>query len=621
MHYYPLELEVLSPFFKSGKSCILLDTAQAGTQNRYSYLFYDPLKTIYTFHYSELEKILLDIDDYAKQYWLCGYLAYEAGYALEPKFSVFQSEEQPRLPLLWFGLFKQPMIFDHFSGKWDQDGLFNSGFSSEVSESVEIMKPKVNHTLKSTEFIKIINIIKNEIKKGETYQVNFTYDVALEAFSEPFTLYKYLRKNQSTSYCAFMQNEFGYVASFSPELFFRLKKRKITTKPMKGTAPRGFSINEDKKIISWLRNSIKNQAENLMIVDLLRNDLGRICNSGTVITKKLFEVESHPTIHQMTSTINGVLKPEIKFSDIIRNIFPCGSVTGAPKIRTMQIIHDLETGHRGVYCGTLGYIAPQGDAVFSVPIRTLSKDRLSSTWNYRVGSGIIWDSKAEEEWLECAHKCRFLEQEIPDFDIIETLLLKKRFRYQSDHIRRMKSSAHYFGFPFSQMSLEKTLIRIKQQLNPENSYLVRISLNKYGEFHWSEKLLSVAAPNSNILYLSSSPVNSRNIFLYHKTSYRPWFKEAMGFIGDNKCFDVLFFNTKREITEGARSTIFIEKKGVLYTPPISCGLLPGILRKNLLRRKKCQEKILSIDDLKSANKVYCGNSVRGMVQVFPQKIP
>lgn len=615
--YKPLILDELNGIFTANKSCILLDSARPSTKNRFSYLFYNPVKTITAFEFNEVEKLLADIDNYLKNKWLCGYLSYEASYALEERFAGFRKPQSGGLPLGWFGVFDEPFIFDHVSGTW------NSPIPDKKADNsdgvVKQDKPFITHKIEKKVFKKRIAEIKEAIAKGDTYQVNFTYDVELKSVLSPFSLYKQLREKQRTPYCAFLQNEFGHVASFSPELFFNLRGRKISVKPMKGTARRGHSAEEDRALVRYLENDTKNRAENLMIVDLLRNDLGRTCKSGTVKTEKLFEVETHPTIHQMTSTISGTLKPEIKFSDLIRSIFPCGSVTGAPKIRTMEIIAALESGQRGVYCGALGYMSPKGRAAFSVPIRTLQRSSKDKSWRYRVGSGIIWDSTAEEEWKECAEKCRFLEFEMHKFELLESLLFKKKILCAADHISRMQSSAYYFGYPFSKQALKSLMKKIAGELDPDNAYKVRILLDKMGYLRWDKTVINTNDNTSNILLLSTKPVDENNPFLFHKSTHRPWFDEAKSNIANGRCFDIVFCNSKGEITEGSRSNIFIEKNGIMYTPPLSCGLLPGVLRKNLLRQGKYKEKILYPDDIISADAVYCGNSVRGLVKVKPQR--
>jgi para-aminobenzoate synthetase/4-amino-4-deoxychorismate lyase len=614
MKHMPIDIDSLYKISSGGKTFIFLDSARFSKENnRFSYLFYNPVETISAFTYDEVEKLLKNADNYMKNNWLCGYLSYETSYALEKRFFRFQKTRSGSLPLGWFGIFNEPWIFNHSSGTWNKP-------LPKVSNNVfinEKMKKKlyIAHFLKKSEFYKNIDCIKKAIERGDTYQVNYTYDVMVKSELPPFLLYKHLRENQKTPYCSFLQNEHGYVASFSPELFFRKNGQKISTKPMKGTASRGHSVEDDQKQIRFLRNDVKNCAENLMIVDLLRNDLGRICEAGSVITEKLFDVETHPTIHQMTSEITGLLKKDNTFSDIIKNLFPCGSVTGAPKIRTMEIIHDIEKGERGVYCGALGYLSPDGNGVFNIPIRTLQKSSQEKDWRYRVGSGIIWDSTAEGEWKECAQKTSFLEYEMPGFEIIETLLFDKKFVFLEEHKKRMMASAHYFQYPCSEEILEAALKNIQEELDLSLRYKIRMLLSREGKISWEKSIISDTSASTNKLKFSTVPVNEKNTYLFHKTTYRPWYKQAMEDIKGGLYYDMVFFNKEKEITEGAISNIFVRKNGTLYTPPVSCGLLPGTLRMNLIRSGKCKEKVLFKKDLFDSDKVYCGNSVRGLVEV------
>lgn len=613
--YQPLNLDVLNTLISESDTCILLDNARSSPQQRYSYLLINPEKTLVARTYSEIENTLFAIDNYTKSSWIFGYIAYEASYALEERFSEFRKISPKGFPLIWVAVSNDPWIYDHTRGAWNRP--LPAGDISGSDNNQE--DPELSHQIKESVFKEKIAKIKEAIKKGETYQVNFTYDVELRSGLTPFSLYQQLREGQKTPYCAFIKNEFGYIASFSPELFFNKRREKISVKPMKGTIHRGLSAEEDQALKHFLENDIKNHAENLMIVDLLRNDLGRICEGGTVIAEKLFEVETHSTIHQMTSTINGILKPQIKFSDLIKSIFPCGSVTGAPKIRTMEIIRELEVGQRGVYCGAIGYTSPKGKATFNVPIRTLQKYKNDTIWRYRVGSGIVWDSDAEGEWNECAQKCIFLQYEIPNFELVETILFKKRFLYAEDHILRMRSSAEYFSYPFSRQTMKDLMKEIFLKLNSDKEYRVRILLDKKGGLRWEKSLISLPDKASNTLRLSLKPVNEKNPFLFHKTTHRPWYKEAMSDIARGRCFDVAFCNSKGELTEGSISNLFVENNNILYTPPVACGLLPGVLRANLLRRGKCKERVLNVEDLLSADGIFCGNSVRGLVKVKVEK--
>lgn len=637
--YYPINLEILESLAKKSSSFILLDSAMAGN-NLYSYLFVKPVKTIHAKTYDEVPGLLEEICKYSKKFWLCGYMLYEAAYGLEEHFKGLQQKTgnitRSSLPLGWFGVFKRPYIFNHRTGKWDRNiPMVTSRAASSISTKglSSIALPQLVHTMDRDTYDNKISSIKKFIARGETYQVNFTYDVLAKSELPPFKLYSLLRREQPTQYCSFIQNEYGHVLSFSPELFFEINGRKITTKPMKGTAPRGRSPGEDRARLNKLSTSTKNSAENIMIVDLLRNDLGRICRKDSIKAQKLFEIETHPTLHQMTSTITGNLRRNVTLSDIIKSLFPCGSVTGAPKIHTMEIISSLEEGTRGVYCGMLGYVSPspytqglgspKNRSVFSVPIRILQKRLDKKDWQYRVGSGVVWNSKASLERRECITKCSFLESKQgkalqQDFEIFESMLWSEKFLYLKDHIIRLKNSARFFKYPYLQNRVDSIIKHIHKALSRKSSksFKVRIFLNRKGTLRWDsvEIRKPKIAEKSNV-FTSRMLINEKNQFLYHKTTHRPWYNAAMEKLKKGLCFDVVFYNSRGELTEGARSNIFVKQGGKLYTPPVRCGLLPGVLRKNLLKQKKCREKVLYINDLKKADAIFCGNSVRGLVEV------
>ena len=437
------------------------------------------------------------------------------------------------------------------------------------------------------EYFEKIAYIKEQIRKGITYEVNYTYPSSLKTNASEIDLYNYLLQNQRTPYNAFLQNKYETTLSFSPELFFTLSGNKIRTKPMKGTVKRGNDSEEDAKLKEFLFNDLKNRTENIMIVDLLRNDLGRISKPGTVRADKMFEIETHKTLFQMTSEISSELRNDVTLYDIFEAIYPCGSITGAPKISTMQIINETEPKSRGVYCGAIGYLH-QNEVVFSVPIRILQKLNSEPTYRYDAGSAITWNSTAENEWEETMTKAEFLRT---DFSLIETGITDFEM-----HVERLKKSAQELGFVWN-CDIEKIGFN-KEIVN-------RIELFKDGHFEVTTR--PIPAPKQNPKVRIGYHVNSENPFLYHKTSIRlPAPKDV---------FDEIGINEKGEITEGTFTNIGIKQNGIIYTPPIKCGLLNGITRQKLLREGKIQEKILYPRDLETAEKIYCFNSVRGVVEV------
>lgn len=583
------------------KNIVLLDTARPDKSGRRSYLFRNPLEILSTGRLSEVPPLLERAGRLAEKHWLAGYICYEAGYALEERFrSTLDIPDQP-LPgadLIWLGVFGPPEKPDAFRLTASEPGDTRARLSFSLTEPGYAAR---------------VRRIRDLIAEGHTYQVNLTFDARYSSPLSAEALYASLRQRQPTPYCAFIRTEKREVLSFSPELFFRVDRGRISVKPMKGTAPRGFSETQDQEIGRALAQDPKNRAENLMIVDLLRNDLGRVCKTGSVRTTRLFEIEKHPSLFQMTSTVEGRLKPGTGFQDIIRNIFPSGSVTGAPKIRTMEIIRSLEKGGRGVYCGAIGFTSPSGKAVFNVPIRTLQRKTGQKAWQYRVGSGIVWDSTAESEWEECRVKCSFLAMEgSKDFEILESLLFDQGPLYARDHLERMRRSALRLGFAFSPAAFCATLKAMRFR-TPQK---VRILLSRNGRLHGEAAPMAVSkAPESNLLFVSKAPIDKNNLFLYHKTTRRSWYDGAMEKIKQGHCCDVAFFNKQGELTEGARTNIFVRLKGRLYTPPVECGLLPGVLRERLIRAGKCFEKILTMKDLEKADAIYAGNSVRGLKRV------
>lgn len=448
-----------------------------------------------------------------------------------------------------------------------------------IPQNVGIIKEPM---ITREEYFKKIQYIKEQILDGITYEVNFTYPSVVKTNANDLELYEFLLQKQKTPYNTFLKNKYGTILSFSPELFFKLEDKKIITKPMKGTTPRGKCKEEDCALKDFLYNDTKNRAENIMIVDLLRNDLGRIAKTGTVKVDKLFEIEEHPTVYQMTSEVSAELRDNIGLYDIFKAIFPCGSITGAPKISTMKVIEETEDFPREVYCGAIGYL--HGDyAEFSVPIRILQgKD--PHKYIYHAGGAIVWDSTPEDEWEETLTKAKFLETE---FSLIETGV-----NDWISHVDRMKASSKELGFKWNQ-GIEALEI-------PENKVL-RVILHKNGEF--DTEIKDILSPVLNPKIRIKGKVHSANPFLYHKTNIRPPMPQDV--------YDEIRVNERGEITEGTFTNIGILKDGNYYTPPISSGLLAGTFRAKL----NWIEKVLYPEDIKTADKIFCFNSVRGLIEV------
>lgn len=539
-------------------------------------IFKNPVDRLVAFDYESFFEALNNIEELRKRYYIVGYIRYEAKNLFVDKTYTQDS------PLLYFEVFES---FKYYQPK-------NTHFY-ELS-----LKPSITFE----EYSKALTSIKNEIKNGNTYEVNYTYDWKVDFRGNALDLYEYLLNKQKTPYNAFFLNEYDTVLSFSPELFFTLNGNHILTKPMKGTIARGRDYVEDKANVEFLKNDIKNRAENVMIVDLLRNDLGQIAKIGSVKVDKLFEIETHKTLHQMTSEISADLRDDIRLRDIITSIFPCGSITGAPKVSTMRIIDRVETGVRDVYCGAIGFITPD-EMVFSVPIRILQKKAKEAGYRYRVGGAVVWDSDIQDEWEETVTKTKFLET---DFSLIETVKVEKGKMFLGDrHLERLKKAAAILGFKYNEEL---------SAIIPQQDGILRILLHKDGSYNLEYKKLEKSVVNK--VTISPIKINSKNPLIYHKTTYRPYFIDSYKKIASDELYDELFFNEKGELTEGARTNILIEKDRKFYTPALSCGLLNGVLRQNLLDSKVCEERILKIDDLKNADSVYCINSVRGIKKVY-----
>jgi para-aminobenzoate synthetase/4-amino-4-deoxychorismate lyase len=466
-------------------------------------------------------------------------------------------------------------------------------------------------------------------------------------FEEPCNaaaLYARLRARQPVDYGAFLHSEPGRrILSFSPELFFRIDDevatRRIVTRPMKGTARRGRTTREDREIAEWLANDPKNRSENVMIVDLVRNDLGRVAQTGSVKVEQLFAVERYPTLWQMTSTVSAELRPEVGFHDVFRALFPCGSVTGAPKVRATQLISQLEDAPRGVYTGAIGFFSSR-QTVFNVAIRTLELDGARGTIG--VGSGVVIDSDPAAEYRECLLKAEFLTGPAhrttnpisenapiasqPDsFFLIETLLWDGCYQLLEFHLDRLEDSAAYFDFSCDRAAVRAALEDHARPFaeaatsSPRSPRRVRLLVDADGGAQiGSEELVPPGNPNRVVrVTISSVRTDSADATLYHKTTHRQLYNHAFEQAVRDGFDDVLFLNLKDEVTEGAISNIFVVKDGRWFTPPIECGLLAGVYRRHLLEtRPEIEQRVLSLGDLRTADAIYLCNAVRGLRRVI-----
>ncbi len=603
--------------------CVFLETKRYDRENRKSFLFLKPEEIVSCYCLGDLEEKLKRLDEALNQgYFIAGFIGYEAGYRLE---EIVKTNKEYSFPLLWFGIYKRPYIYEHNAGRFVGLSEEDSNFLRDLNSKLKKLKGRyvikdIKPNLSESEYIKDIKKIKEFIRSGETYQVNFTFKHKFSFSGSVYELYKDLREKQSVCYSALIKFDNHFILSFSPELFFRKNKDLIETRPMKGTLKRGKDLAEDSKNIRALKKSIKNRSENVMIVDLLRNDLGRISEIGSVKTKELFKVEKYETLLQMISIIKSTLRKDILFSDIFKNIFPCGSVTGAPKVRTMQIIKQLEREPRLVYTGNIGYVSPKRESVFNVAIRTLIINKRENKGEMGIGSGIVYDSDPKSEYAECLLKSKFLTSKNIIFQLIETILYRPRKGYflLGLHLKRLKNSSKYFNFCYNERKIKNKLREISKVFKNDKFYKIRLLLSKDGNIKTAHIIIKERESKRPLkVKFSNKKTSSDNIFLYHKTTDRNFYNEQHKRCKKDNLYELIFRNEKNEATEGATSNIIVKKGKFYYTPPVDSGLLNGVYRQYLMNRKNfaLREKVLYESDIIEADRVYMCNSVKGMQEV------
>lgn len=527
-------------------------------------------------------------------YFAAGFIRYEAAPAFDPALRVRAGPAG--LPLLWFGLFAAPQ--PHAPAP---PGAYQIG----------TWQPDTSRA----RYADAVAAIRAAIERGETYQVNYTMRLHASFAGDDLAFYEQIRAAQAASYCAYLRLGRYRILSASPELFFRWDGRQIVTRPMKGTAPRGRWPAEDQQLAEWLAASEKNRAENLMIVDLLRNDLGRVARIGSVQVPRLFELERYHTVHQLTSTVTALTRAGVQLEDIVAALFPCGSITGAPKIATMKLIDALEGAPRGVYCGAIGLIEPGGEAVFNVAIRTLTLDSHTGAAEYGVGGGITWDSTAPDEYAEALLKAALLSERWPAFELLETLRLADgAYTLRDRHLARLAESAGYFGIPLDLADAVAALAHAARTA-PAGPQRVRLLVAPDGAARAEHQPLAGAAQPGAPLPVAwaHAPISTRDRFLYHKTTYRAVYDDRRA--ERPGMYDVLLWNERGEATEFTIGNLVAEIDGQRYTPPIASGLLPGTLRAELLARREIAERVLTRADVARATQLWLINSVRGWVAV------
>ena len=571
-----------------GQPFVLIDNARGGSAT----LLHEPAGFVTARDQGEVQGALDQLRDLGGRQ-AAGFLSYEAGHALDPKLApLARPAEADGVPLLWFGLFDRVERVDAAEILPDPAG----GWCGRP-------RPLIDHR----DYNPALARLHEHILDGDIYQANFTFQAEVAFAGHPLALYAALRQRAKAGYGAVVYTGTHWILSLSPELFFTLEQGQLKARPMKGTAQRGASPEEDRAMVEELASDPKQRAENLMIVDLLRNELSRVARTGSVQVPKLFTVETYPTVHQMVSTVTAELETGCDAVDVIRALFPCGSITGAPKLRAMEIIDQLEDGPRGVYCGSIGRLRPNGDAAFNVAIRTLTIRDGDETARLGLGSGIVADSRADSEWRECLAKGAFVGAD-RRFDLVETMRHDPHEGMidLERHLARMKASAEALGFDFDRHGARNELqaagfgaASAKMRLLLARSGAMAVEVEPLGELPVEPVPVAVRP----------LPVTPGDFRLRHKTTDRAFYRDALAEAG---AFEVVFTDPEGFLTEGSFTNIFVERGSQLLTPALSRGLLPGVLRQRLIEEGKAMEAHLRERDLQAGFLI--GNSVRGLIR-------
>ncbi len=541
-------------------------------------------------------------DGVARGLTAAGYCAYELGYVFEPR--LLPLLPRTERPLLRFHLFAGAQTLSAAArAQWLAERAAGPAFAGDASSAVGAARHRA-----------MVERVRQLIGDGDVYQVNVTFKLRWDAAGDSFATYAALREKARAGACALLRFDDEDVLSLSPELFFRVTDGRIEARPMKGTVARAPGVKGDAARRRALVADEKQRAENLMIVDLLRNDLARVSKIGSVRVSDLFTIETYPRFHTLTSGITAELDGAVSFSRILRSLFPCGSVTGAPKIRAMEIIREVEAEPRGVYCGAVGFLNRERMA-FNVSIRTLSwRD---GTIEMGVGGGIVWDSEPASEYVECLLKARFLTEPHEPFRLIETMRWTPGdgFHLLERHLARLRSSSGYFGFVFNERDVRGALDRAIK--GKDGAQRVRLTLGAGGDAQVeAQPFVPTEAGAVWRFAVADKAVDSGDWRLHHKTTLRGLYDEALARQkAMNACDEVVFVNERGEITEGSRTNVFVERDGVWFTPPLSSGLLDGCLRRELIENgpQRVVECALRPEDMGTGT-VWFGNALRGLIR-------
>ena len=559
---------------------VLLDDQGTGEQ----FVFRNPHKIITANSREDLPHAFRQIDAAQKGgKWLAGHMAYELGHALETRFDA--PNHKTSGPLIQLGVFEEPG--DHPPAEW----LYTR----------DVPQLKFEPSWSEAAYLSRFDVVQDYLKSGDCYQVNLTFPMFAKSDVSPAQIYAAFRRRQPGRYGAIVSLGGADIVSFSPELFFERKGRDMRMRPMKGTRPRSMDPQTDAAILAEMQAEPKSRAENLMIVDLLRNDLSRLCIPGSVEVPELFALETYPTLHQMTSQVTGTLRNGVGWDEILRSLFPCGSVTGAPKIRAMEIIKELESGPRGAYCGSVGYIAPNGDASFSVAIRTVQME--DGELRYDVGSGVVLDSDGPDEFRECLLKARIFD--VPPEGAIETFR-----RLPNGDVPRAARHQKRFALAVGDDMASK----IFSALSPATGEDQRVRVTA-GDSGLSSQIMPFKElPTPIRLALSRYPLKEALQETRIKSTARDFYDGERARVSALTGADeVIFLNAEGQLCEGSFTSLFIEKGGALVTPALTCGLLPGVLREDLIEAGEAVEAKLTLAELETADRIFVGNSLRGLM--------
>jgi len=583
----------LHPMIPDAQPFVLLDDART-TGAGLARLYRDPVEIVTA---TRIDQVMPALERLARAQaeglHAAGYIGYEAGAALETRVPPCDGTGEP---LLWFGLF--------------------DGFASIEADAVAALLPDPagawagapEPELSAADYTARFARVRDYIAAGDIYQANLSFRARVPMAGHPLALYARLRAASEAGWGGAIFTGDRWLLSASPELFFTLERGALTARPMKGTAARRGDPAADRAAAAALATDPKERAENLMIVDLLRNDLSRVAEAGSVQVTGLFAVESYPTIHTMTSTVTARLAPKRSAIDVLVALFPCGSVTGAPKIRAMEIIAEVEPSRRGAYTGSIGWLDPAGDAAFNVVIRTLAMVRGAVEADIGLGSAVVADSTAAGEWAECLAKGRFVTAGARPFDLIETMAFDpaEGLMLLERHLERMKASADALGFAFDRHEVRNELQAATFRLRA--AARVRLLLARSGAVAIEIRPVPAPVEAPVAVSIATLPVDPADFRLHHKTTDRDFYRAALAEAGT---FEVVFADREGRLTEGSFTNIFVERDGRLLTPPLARGLLPGVLRAQLLDEGRAVEADLSADDL--AGGFLIGNALRGLM--------